>query len=397
MKRLIGAETTPKMTSFSDFALASRFQKARDGRSWMLLVAGALIGAVLGLLYAVALALPLYSSQAIVVVRGGTLESGGAGGGGGGGGSALSALRRGGAADALGMLDGMLVQDYLRSPDAMEAFDRRVGLFRAFPGGSLDPAHPLPPAPSNEAKLKFYRSIVDARFSLTRQVIDIEASGPTSAQSHRFAQGVVTLAEEFINRYNTRVREDLVSVAQADLTQAEQRLDLAQASLAALRNATGRIDPAAEATMIGSIVQQLEIQRVGVAAEIEALQAMGGPDSPRLQRLTAELRQLDQSIAAQRGQLVGSAGAVSGSLASFEDATAERDFAALSVQQAREEVVAARANYARQHKYLLTVAAPNEPSKRSWPKTPAAILVGALLGLIAGVVWLLLARAFPVR
>jgi len=315
-----------------------------------------------------------------------------------GGGSGLSLLRRGsGGADALGLLDGTLVQDYLRSPDAMAVLDQRVGLFRAFPNGSADPAHPLPRNPSNEARLKFYRSVVSARFSLTRQVVDIEASGRTPAEAQRLARGVVLISEEFINRYNARVRQDFVTTAEQELAAAAQKLTIAQANMATLRNATGRLDPAAEATMIGSVIQQLEIQRVGVAAEVEAMQKLGGPDSPRLQRLTAELGQLDRSIEAQRARLVGSAGAVSTSLASFETATAEHEFAVQSVEEARKEVSLAKANYARQHKYLLTVASPSEPSRRSWPRTPSAILIGALVGLFLGAISLLLLRAFPIR
>jgi capsular polysaccharide transport system permease protein len=379
------------MTFSSSFDLTSRFQKTRDSRTWFILAATGAVGAAAGLLYAIILALPLFTSQATVVVRGGAMESQG-------GGSGLSLLRRGsGGADALGLLDGTLVQDYLRSPDAMAVLDQRVGLFRAFPNGSADPAHPLPINPSNEAKLKFYRSIVSARFSLTRQVVDIDASGRTPAEAQRLARGVVLVSEEFINRYNARVRRDFVTTAEQELATAAQKLATAQANLATLRNATGRLDPAAEATMIGSIIQQLEIQRVGVAAEVEAMQKLGGPDSPRLQRLSAELSQLDRSIEAQRARLVGSASAVSTSLAAFETATAELEFAVQSVEEARKEVSLAKANYARQHKYLLTVASPSEPSRRSWPRTPSAILIGALVGLFLGAISMLLLRAFPVR
>lgn len=380
------------MTFSSSFDFTSRFQKTRDSRTWIILGVASAVGAVLGLLYAIILALPLYTSQATVVVRGGAME------GGSGGGSGLSLLRRGsGGADALGMLDGTLVQDYLRSPDAMVALDQRVGLFRAFPTGSADPVHPLPGNPSNEARLKFYRSVVSARFSLTRQVIDIEASGRTAADAQRLTQGVIQVSEDFINRYNTRVRQDFVTTAERELEAAAENLALAQSNMASLRNATGRLDPEAEATMIGSVIQQLEIQRVGVAAEVQALQQLGGPDSPRLQRLNAELSQLDRSIAAQRARLVGSAGAVSGSIASFERASADREFAAESVEEARKEVSAAKANYARQHKYLLTVASPSQPGGHSWPRTPSAMLIGALIGLFLGSVSLLLLRAFPVR
>lgn len=377
------------MTS-SDFAFSSVFQRSRDGRSWRLLAAAAVVGALLGLVYAWTLALPLYSSEATVVVRGGEAEASGGGG-------AANLLRRGGASDALGLLDGMLVQDYLRSPDAMRALDQRVGLFAAFPGGSMDPAHPLPPNPSNEAKLAFYRSVVDVRYSLTRQVVEVTASARTAEQAERVAAGVVAIAEEFINRYNTRMREDFVSVAERDLEAAQERMVAAQTTLASLRSATGRLDPAAEAAMIGSVIQQLEVQRVGVAAEAQSIRSLGAPDSPRLQRLNAELAHLDGAISAQRARLVGSSGAVSASLASFESASASLEFAQEAVEQARGEVAAARSNFARQQKYLLTVSSPSQPTERSWPKPLMALLTGGLIGLVLGMIGLLVFRAFPVR
>lgn len=384
------------MTS-SDFAFSSVFQssvfqKARSGRTWRLLALSAVIGAVLGLFYAWVLALPLYTSSATVVVRGGAAETGG-----GGGTSSANLLRRGGAADALTLLDGMLVQDFLRSPDAMRALDQRVGLFRNFPGGSWDPMHSLPANPSNEDKLEFYRSVVDVRYSLTRQVVEVNASARTAEQSQLMATAVVAIAEDFINRYNARVREDFVSVAENDLEAAQDRMVAAQTTLASLRNATGQLDPAAEATMIGSVIQQLEIERVGVAAEAQSIRALGGPDSPRLERLNAQVAHLDRAIAAQRARLVGASGAVASSLGSFEAAAASLEFAEQSVEQAREELASARANFARQQKYLLTVSSPSAPTERSWPQPFMALLFGALLGLIFGAVALLLARAFPVR
>lgn len=384
------------MTS-SDFAISSIFQssvfqKVRSGRTWRLLALSAAVGAVLGLLYAWVLALPLYTSEATVVVRGGSAEAGGANAS-----SSANLLRRGGAADALTLLDGMLVQDYLRSPDAMNALDQRVGLFRSFPGGSWDPFHPLPAQPSNEDKLAFYRSVVDVRYSLTRQVVEVNASARTAEQSQRMAQGLVAIAEEFINQYNERVRQDFVAAAENDLAEAQDRMVEAQTSLTRLRNATGQLDPAAEATMIGSVIQQLEVERVGVAAEAESIRALGGPDTPRLERLNAQVAHLDRAIAAQRARLVGATGAVASSLGSFEAAAATLEFSKESVQQAREELAAARTNFARQQKYLLTVSSPSEPTERSWPRPLVALLFGGLLGLILGAVGLLLGRAFPVR
>lgn len=376
------------MTS-SDFAFSSVFQRTRDGRTWRLLAAAAVLGGVLGLLYAWVLALPLYSSEATVVVRGGTENQSAP--------SASNLLRRGGATDALTLLDGMLVQEYLRSADAMRALDERVGFFSAFPTGSLDPAHYLPPRPSNEDRLAFYRSVIDVRYSMTRQVVEVSASARTAEEAERLAAGVVAIAEDFINRYNARVREDFVSVAEQDLDDAQQRMMAAQTTLASLRNATGRLDPAAEAAMIGSVIQQLEVQRVGIAAEAQSIRSLGAPDSPRLQRLNAELAHLDSAIEAQRARLVGSSGAVSTSLGSFEAATASLEFAEESVEQAREELAAARANFARQQKYLLTVASPSEPTERSWPRPFMALLAGALIGLVLGAISLLISRAFPVR
>lgn len=364
----------------------------RAGKAWPVLGGAILTGALIGLLYALILALPLYTSAATVVVRGGTGEADG-------GIASVRSLRGGGGSlgGSMALLDGFLVQEYLRSPDALDELDEQVNLFGMFPGGSLDPLHPLPANPSEEEKLRFFRSVVQVRYSLTRQIVEIEGAARRPKDAERIAAATISIAEGFINRYNERVRNDLVSTAEVDVRQAENQVIEVQVRQTALRTATGQLDPQAEASRIGAVIQQLEVQRAGVQAELEALQALDAPEgSPRMAELRARAGALGRFIERERARLVGSANAVSTSIGSFESATADLEMAREGLEQAREALSAARADSARQQRYLLTIASPTEPTERTWPKYLLCALFGAMAGFAAGAIGLLFTRAFSV-
>lgn len=374
------------------FDLSRALDPFRRSRAWTILAACAGVGALFGLLYALTLALPLYTSAATVVVRGGTGELSA---------GAAASMGRGRAAagggDMVALLDGFLVQDYLRSADAMREIDQSIGLFELFPGGSADPFHPLPADPTPEEKLKFYRTVVKVRYSLTRQTVEIEGSAPRSDHAARISQATVGISEAFINRYNERVRRDVLSSAEADVGRAEERLLAAQSTMRSLRNATGRLDPMEEGNRIGAVIQQLEIQRASAAAERDALAALGAPSgSPKMAEVSARIASLERFIAIERSRLVGSTGAISGNLSSFENATGDVELAQEEVREARTSLAMARSNFARQQRYLLTIATPSVPTQRSWPDTWLAMLAGLGAGLVAGMLWLLFTRAFGV-
>ena len=378
-----------RFSSFDWGRFTSPFQRSR---AWTILAASAAAGVVVGLLYAVAVALPLYSSFATVVVRGGTGELTQSG--------AVAMTRRASAtaagADAIALLDGFLVQEYLRSPDAMKELDEKIQFFAMFPRGSQDPAHPLPTNPSPEERLKFYRSVVKVRYSLTRQTVEIEGRATRPDQAARISQATISIAEGFINRYNARVRRDILSLSAGAVAEAEERVGVAQAEMRSLRNSSGRLDPEAEATRIGAIIQQLEIQRAGAIAEREALRSLGSPDgSPKVVDLNARIATMSSIIEAERSRLVGSTSAISGDISSFENANMDLTMAQDSLTQARNEMSLARTNLARQQRYLLTISSPTAPTQHSWPRLFLSLLAGAAAGFIAAVLWLLFSRAFP--
>lgn len=381
------------MTRFSSFDWDRVTGPFRRSKAWRILAITTILGAAAGLIYAVLLALPLYSSVATVVVRGGTGELSQSG--------AVAMTRRATAAasgaDAIALLDGFLVQEYLSSPDAMREVDKRVQLFDMFPGGSWDPVHPLPSNPSPEAKLAFYRSVVKVHYSLTRQTVEIEGRAKRPDQAARIAQATIHISEDFINRYNARVRRDLLATSESTVREAEEKVAAAQAGIQELRNTTGQLDPEAEANRIGAVLQQLEIQRAGAVAERDALRSLGAPGgNPKVIDLNSRIATLERFIEDERAKLVGSRAAISGNISSFENANADLRMAQETLTEARAQLLLAQTNLTRQQRYLLTISSPTAPSQQSWPRLFLSLLAGAAAGFIAATLWLLFTRAFAV-
>lgn len=372
------------------FDLGRITEPFRRSRAWTVLLITTLLGVLVGLIYVFVFALPLFASAATVVVRGGSGElSAGAAG--------AMAKRSATGGDMVALLDGFLVQDYLQTADAMRAMDQKIQLFAMFPEGSLDPLHPLPANPTPEQKLAFYRTVVKVHYSLTRQNVLIEGYARRPDQAARITQATVELSEEFINQYNERVRRDVLSFAEREVQESEERVATSQATIRSLRNSTGRLDPTAEALRIGAVIQQMAIQRAGAAAERASLIALGTPPgAPKMADLNARIAALDSFIGGQRSDLVGSSAAISGNISSFENANSDLTMAQETLKATRQQLAEARINFARQQRYLLTISTPSVPTSKAWPQTWLALLTGAAVGLVAGMLWLLFNRAFGV-
>jgi capsular polysaccharide transport system permease protein len=124
------------------------------------------------------------------------------------------------------------------------------------------------------------------------------------------------------------------------------------------------------------------------------LRAIMTPDAPKVRAAAERVKALSAQIGAEKKRLVDPKGEgdIAGSLAEFEAAMVEKEFAEASYRSALATLEVARAEAARQHRYLAVVSSPSQPDESTHPRRALGVLTVFLMSFLAlGIVSLLVA------
>ncbi|MCI4662852.1 MAG: hypothetical protein MRY63_13655 [Neomegalonema sp.] len=352
-----------------------------------------LVFAVLPMLAAIwyvsASALPQYSTETRFVIRGRTgVEA-----------TSLSrdlgAMLGGGAA----VFDGYAVQDYLLSADALEALEERVGFRERMQRGAADPLYSLSMGAPLDETLAFYRSVVDVRYSITKQIVEIEVFAFTPEDSFAIATEMLSISEDFANDLNQKARQDLLASARVELEEAEARLGRARIALNDWRRRNDLIDPEQFAKMVGDVIAKLELAKAEAKAGLVECAQLSGRGSARCEQLALQVDTLQEEIRDQNARLTGGGEqAASDQLIEYEQLALNKEFAIKTYEHASASLKAALADVNRQQKYISIVATPRLDTQADWPRPYEFLFLSALAALsLWGLARLVIAAVLDTR
>jgi capsular polysaccharide transport system permease protein len=336
---------------------------------WIVLVPG-LVGAI----YFLFLASPLYISQAQFIVRAQSTQIQPNG---------LNAVLQGvGLSPA--QSDSFVVHDYIMSRDAIgdlvHNHQLREDLGR--PGADFMTRFPRPlEAPTFENLTLAYPRFVGVNYDSSTGIstLIVKAFAPRDAQ--QVASALLEGGETLVNRLNDRADQDAVAETQKEIAEAEAQLTTAEQSLTAFRNRERLIDPARSSVVnldlegkLQGEIATLRAQRAGIAAS--------APQSPQLPGLDSLIHAYEQQEQAQKSQMAGETGSLAPMIGEYERLTLERDFADKNLATAAAAAEQARLEARRKRLYLERIANPNLPDSATEPHR--------LVNLVTWIVTLLL-------
>jgi capsular polysaccharide transport system permease protein len=268
-----------------------------------------------------------------------------------------------------GQNEAMSVADYLTSHDAvakLRAEDQLVERFRR-PGtdllSQLGSSDPTP-----ERLLTYYQRQVHVEYNTETGITVLTVHSFTPQDSYDIARKLLMLGEQRVNLLNVRSYNDALTLAQKQLSAAEEALATNQAEMTQFRQNKADIDPQASGQAQIGLVTTLTAQLSAVRAQLNAIRGVISPSSPQYQALQHRVRALSGEVAAQSSRLTGSPTAIAGQISGYETLKLRRDFlakrydaAAGALQQARERAI-------RQQLYVVRVVEPNLPVKALFPQ-----------------------------
>jgi capsular polysaccharide transport system permease protein len=292
--------------------------------------------------------------------------------------------------------DGNAVQSYLLSRDAVRALEQKIPLRAMFSRDNVDLFARFPHfwrTDSFERLYDYYLERVDVVQNSSKGLAELTviAFRPDDAQA--IAKGLLTLAEEMVNRLNERAQGDAVKSAQAQLRDAETRAVDLQRQLTAYRNRERLVDPTSNSASILETITALSTDLATAMTQLDQLR-VSSPSSPSINALVSQVDSLKRAIALQRNQMAGGDAALASKISEYERLALEQKIAETSLTSAAASLENARLEARRQTIYLEEVVLPNAPDESNEPQRLRMVATAFVLSLLlASVVWLVLAGA----
>ena len=284
--------------------------------------------------------------------------------------------------------------DYIISRSALQQLNKDGAVTAAYtaPGISIfDRFNPLGWDGSFEKLFKYYTNRVqvtsDSRSAISTLVVRAYSSDDALKLNSRLLQ----LAEDMVNRLNTRGREDLIKYAQAEVDAAKQQARTASLALAAYRNKQGVVDPQQQAAIQLQMVSKLQDELITVKSQLIQLRAFT-PENPQIPVLEKRSRILSQEIYEQTGRVAGDNRSLAAAAVEYQRLQLENGFAERQLAGAMASLQEARNEARRKQVYVERIVNPNRPDSALEPRRLRGIFATFVVVLIAwGILSLLLA------
>lgn len=292
--------------------------------------------------------------------------------------------------------DADILYEYLQSQQLVEAIDAQFDLRSHYAQFyDKDPIFSLNPDATLEDMVTFWPRILWISYDEGSGLIELQVLAYDAETAQAIAGEVLSNSQGLINNLNAQSREDTMRYAQEDLTQAETRLSQTRTDLVAFRTRTQIVDPETDLAGRLGIVNTLQQQLAEALVEFDLLAQSTGESDPRViqaqSRIDVIRARLDQERTnVARGQESETGEDYPTLLAQYEELVVRREIAEQSYRFALTSMESARADAARQSRYLAAYITPTLPQTPSHPDRLALMGLIMLFGFLTWTIGVLI-------
>ena len=266
--------------------------------------------------------------------------------------------------------DAMVIEEYLRSPDVFLTIDKTLAVKRHYSSSDNDLISRLAADATLDDITKFWKKVSTVKVNQDSGVVSFEVRAYNPQMALDIAQEVLKESEKLVNSMNERAKEDALSLAQNEVSEAEQRIYRVQDELKKFRALHQDIDLKATAEGLQGLILELESQAAEVRAQISSTSLYMRKDAPALKALYSKLEGLESQILEQKEKITDLSGAnsLNSSVSQYENLMTEADFARQQLMFAMTSFENAKMEIMAKSLYIVTVAKPMEPDESLYPK-----------------------------
>ena len=328
---------------------------------WGLFLFMVVLPVLSGILYYGFIASDQYASEASFYVRASTNSDSGAG--------PLAVLTPSGSFTR-SQEDTYALNEYLRSRDMVDLLVKEDGLRDIFsrPGADFIARFPNFLTKDNrESIFEHFRKFVTVTIDGTTSISLLEVRAFRPEDSQRLAVALLKHGEKLINELNARATHDAVRIAESEVKQAEQRLEVTQDKMSEYRNRELVLDPVKQSTAMIAGISKLSTEVARLQAQL-AQTAATTPNSPQISPLKDQIKALQNQVDQQRLAIVGGDSSMASKIVEFDKLTLERELAVKSLASAFVSLETARHDAQKQQLYLETITQPHLADQAAYPK-----------------------------
>lgn len=285
------------------------------------------------------------------------------------------------------------ILEYIRSRDALESLDKRMGLRSRYGASEVDRVSRFPqPWMSNtfEDLFRYYSKRVSAQLDKETGTAVLKVEAFTPQDAYLINRQLLELSEGLVNRLNERAEGRAIVEAQKQVELATVRAKKARLAMARYRNAQSIIDPAKQATGALEVSNRLIAERAALQAQLETMMRET-PRNPSIPALRSRVAAVSAQIGTQDLRVAGSSDGIASKLSDYENLLVEQEFATQSLTAANAALVQARSESQRQKFYLERIVDAGQPDMPLLPRRLLSVLVVAACSLCLYLIgWMLI-------
>jgi len=290
--------------------------------------------------------------------------------------------------------DALAVRDYVLSRDMLARLDKEQGFIRHYKDPKHDFFSRLASDASFEDAYEYFALKVLADYDQVSGSVTVRVRAFDAKTAQSFVQSVIAYSEEMVNKLSERERRDRIAFAEADVKRAEERLALARKAIVALQQTHADFNPLQTATAAMTIRTALEAELAKARAELMQLKSFMKEDAPQARAVAEKVKSLSAQVSGESRRLVDPSkpNGLNTSLADFEGAMVEKEFAQKAYETAMADLEVARTDANRQHRYVALIARPSLADESTYPLRIRSVFTALILSFLTwGIVTMLIA------
>lgn len=285
-----------------------------------------------------------------------------------------------------------VLMEYWRSTSLVAALAERVDLREIYNRAPDDFIFKLGEDVSDQDLIAYFAHRIHVETGQSGIVIlQVQAFSAEDAQT--IAEAMLDLGLERINQLNENVMRGTLEFSRREVTQAEERVRVAQSNLTEFQLREQSIDPAETSSAIGGLVASLEADLAAARAELAQALSYLDENSATVRGLQARISAVEEQIEIERARITGSEEAVVGTLGEFNRLSLEVELATQALASTLASYQASVNEMQRQSVNMLVVSPPHLPDAAEYPQRAVDTALVALCALMVFTIVYLFASA----
>ncbi len=271
--------------------------------------------------------------------------------------------------------ESLVVADYVHSQDMLQRVEEQLNISSHYASENVDWLSRLAEGATHEATLDYFIDKVELVRDSASDVLTLRTRAYDPETAQQLGQLIIDLSENLVNTMSSRIEDDALNTARAELERAVEKVRFASAEITEFRNTNASINPDAESSALLGIVTGIESKLVEARAELSEKQAYMHNTSPEVITLKNRVNALSRQLRLEKGRVVGAGGQeMSGLIQGYQPLVLEQEIAQQQYASALTSLELARVEAQRKKQYLITFIQPNLPDEALEPRRLSQIL-----------------------